>query len=187
MMKMQNTFTKLIFFAHWEGKRGWKVLPENIVKNCRIQKVSPACDAVGSALCPNNSLGPVWETLQHQIDTLVPVAARIEIENFINGPYKQDFVQIFETKEILFQDQQQDNIPSFRTEPDLEDPGTSLSSLREQLRTLSLAKRVLKGNVASDYTFLTAIASVQACVRLELDGNDSQSTINEFCNWFTHV
>lgn len=94
---------------------------------------------------------------------------------------------MFESEELLFQDQEQEDVPNDSTGGDSEDPQTSLPSLRKQLKNLSLAKTILEGHENSYYSSLRAISGEQASVRLDISTNALQSTTNEFFNLCARV
>lgn len=102
------------------------------------------------------------------------VTARIWIKNFKNGPDEDDYVRMFESEEILFQDQDENDVPNDNTEPDLEDPWTSLLSFREILKTIYLAKRIMEGHVDSSHSSLKEIASVQTFLQFKDADNGHQ-------------
>lgn len=68
--------------------------------------------------------------MKNKIATLVPIRDRMDIENFIDGPGEEEFVQIFEAEGLLFEDQDQEDVPNDTNEPYSGDTETSLPSSR---------------------------------------------------------
>lgn len=71
------------------------------------------------------------------------------ILNFINGPGRVS-LQFFEAEELLSENLQQDDGENDCDKPDSEEPETSLHRLREPLKTLSHAKRIIACHLDSE-------------------------------------
>lgn len=99
--------------------------------------------------------------------------------NFLNGPGEEECVEDFDEEKALLEGVGEEPIDGNSEEGET-DLATPLLSLKEQLRMLATAKRILFSSNGTKYTMLRALADVQASLRRDLAAS-SQQTLIKHC------
>lgn len=108
---------------------------------------------------------------------MVPVHARMKIDNFLNAEGEEDVYKILYgadlVEEALMPNRQDE-------ESDDEEHEVPLTSLARQLQTLALAKSIVSARSGTENSALRAINRVQAFIRSDLASTSRQKTIQDF-------
>ena len=160
--------------------RIWEEFPCDIISRCWAHtKLRPVSDKSIASSSNSASLEAECTALQEQILSMVPVHARMAIGHFLNAPGEEECVEDFNEEEALFGGAEKESDDGNTTEGESE-VTTQLPSLKEQLRVLAAAKRILVSRADTKFSTLRAIADVQASLRSDVRGSARQTAINEY-------
>lgn len=133
------------------------------------------------------SLSPPWNPqlildsdrnrLEGKITEIILVRSHIAIDKLLSPPGKEECIQIFDIERFPFQNTEEE-IDSETEVQEAEQPGTTLLYLKEQLKILALAKRIIYSRVGLENSPLRALIGAQASICLEVSASSRQTKMD---------
>lgn len=111
----------------------------------------------------------------------VPGRSCMAIWNLLNVPGEEECNEDFDAECFMYEDQEQDDGSDTYLQ-ETEPTGHALQSLKVQLQTLALAKRIICSSNDSDYSELTVLTRAQSYIRLEVSSRALQTTLHDLIN-----